>query len=94
MLREIIENNLLSYDDWKTAKDDLNTVVDIIGAKLDSNPTGEMGLTPDKIRKSKKYKQLDQDFKDIFKKLQDFNKKSPKEFKRREAKERRANRGR
>ena len=94
MLKEIVENNILSYGDWKQASKDLNSQVDDYSDKLNSFPKGEMGLTPDEVRNSKEYKLAKQNYNNAFKRLRDFNKKSSKEFKRRESKERRANRGR
>ena len=94
MLREILyENNLLSYGEWKKASDNLNSQVDGFSDRLNTFPRGEMGLTPDDVQNSKEYKLAKQNYNNAFKKLQNFNKKSSKEFLRRESKERRANRG-
>ena len=93
MLREIVEANILKYGDWKQASDDINSEVDKLSDILQKFPSGSMGLTPDEVRNSKEYKSAKKNFDNAFKKLQDFNKNSSKEFKRQKSKEHRANRG-
>ncbi len=88
MLREIVE--AVTYDDWKIKQSDINKLVDDADELIQKYSTGSGGLVSDEIRNSKEYKRDNQAFKVAFKNLQAFNKSSPKEFQKRDSKERRA----
>ncbi len=86
MLREIVE--AVTYDDWKIKQSEVNKLVDDADALMQKYSTSG-GLVSDEIRNSKEYKRDNQTFKVAFKNLQAFNKSSPKEFQKRDSKERR-----
>jgi len=90
MVREIIENlnEEADYSFWKVNKGTLEDDVDNMEKSLkDIAGVTNGGLVPEKIRTSKEYIKADQMFRRAFKKLQDFNKKSPKAFQRKLSKE-------
>jgi len=88
MIRKILESVGPSYEIWKLNKQTLEDNVDI-REKVLLSITGKTngGVLPEKIRTSKEYQEANKNFKKAFKELQDFNKKSPKEFQKRFRKE-------
>jgi len=93
MIREIIESTEVagrSYEIWFVNKGTLEDNVDLTERELLSI-TGDTKGQPlsDEIRNSPTYKKAKLRFDKAFKELQQFNKNSPKEFLKRERKERR-----
>ena len=80
------------YVKWLNTSKKLNAQVDATSAAMQQFPTGAMGLTPDAVKFSVEFKAADAAFQRAFRMLQDFNKNSPKAFKRRASVERRARR--
>ena len=80
----------ISYEDWKKAYIYLNNEVDEKSLLLNKYPTNPSGLIEEKVRMSEEYQKVKKDFDKSFKKLQDFNKVSPKQYQKRYHKEKRA----
>lgn len=68
---------------WKVNKSTLEDDVDLFSKEINDisgNTSATGGLTSEEIRTSDKYKDANSRYKIAFKKLQDFNKNSPKGF--------------
>jgi len=83
----------INYDEWKLASEKLNSDVDAADKKLkgvigDTSKSG--GSVPDDIKNSPQFKKADKEYKIAFKKLQNFNKTSPKAYMKQHTKDRRA----
>ncbi len=94
MIKEIIaESNILTYGDWKKAQSDLDDKVDELSMDLNKFPRETTGLVSNKTRNSKEYKYAKHSYYTEFNNLRMFNKNSPKEFMKQNAKEMRQSRG-
>ncbi len=79
-----------NYNDWINNSKKINQYVDTLEYELkdyisyklkELNIESSLGLVPNEIRNDKKYKELKVKFDSAFKKLQEFNKASPKKYK-------------
>jgi predicted nucleic acid-binding Zn-ribbon protein len=86
--KDIFESNL-EFDDWQDERNKLEHAVDELEAKLKKFPTLADGRVSDEVRVSNEYIQAQKEFNVKFKELQNFNKNSPKEFKKKDMKLRR-----
>ncbi len=94
MLREIIENVDIPYNNWKTEKEKLEQGVEDAESKLLTLAgKNKGGLVPEEIRTSREYISANKIFKDAFNALREFNRTSPKVFLGRERSEYRNMRG-
>jgi len=78
------------YNKWLKTSKKLNDMVDKFSDALQKFPKSESGGVTDEARATMKFKIANNQYKQGFKMLQDFNKKSPKEFMRKKAEEKRA----
>ena len=80
----------MNYLDAKTIRDEREANVKSLGAKLNTYPKGDFGLTPDDVKFSEPYKTDKSNFDAAFKALQDFNKFFVKTFKKERLADRKA----
>lgn len=86
--KEFLNEEKISYEDWKKLSIEMNSKVDDADKILKSVAgDNKGGLVPDDILKSKEYQDAKKVYSLAFKALQTFNKNSPKEFMRKASKE-------
>ena len=83
------DSDLQSYEEWLEESKLLDKETNDASDAIQSFPTNEMGLTPDEVEKTEEYKVAKKNWNTSFKRLQEFGRKSPKEFQRRRSTEKR-----
>jgi len=78
-----------SYEEWLKESKEIDKESDDASDAIKSFPRNEMGLTPDNVKNTEEYKVANKNWNTSWKKLQEFNRTSPNEFKRRASNERR-----
>lgn len=79
----MLNNNKMTYEQFIDKSNQLEKETDILHKKVNAFPKLPDGRIPDDVRKSDEYKKANKDWEIGWKKLQDFNKSIPKEFKQR-----------
>lgn len=79
----------MDYKEAKIFKQKLQDINSHASKEINKFEKGDMGLTPDHVRKSPEYQKAKKEYDDSFKKLREFNSWFLKEFKKEYAQDRR-----